>query len=282
LSLGTPEHGPRSAEGLFPFERRLLRFRGLVATLTRRELAARYRGSLLGFFWSLVNPLLLLAVYTLVFELVFRQRFGEVRPYAVFLVCGLFPWTFLSTALLEGTVSLSTNAGLLRKAVFPAEVLPMVSTLASLVHFLLALPVVLLALGAARAAGFAVGGWTVLLLPLPVVLQLVFCGGLALALAALAVHFKDVRDLLQNLLTLGFFLTPVLYPLEAVRHVRGLSGVIAANPATPFLRLYQELLFHGRLPAASLWLQAAGLALLAWAAGTWLFARLSPTLVEAV
>jgi ABC-type polysaccharide/polyol phosphate export permease len=272
----------RALERLFPFESRLLRFRGLLATLTRRELAARYRGSLLGFLWSLVNPLLLLAVYTVVFELVFRQRFGEVRPYAVFLVTGLFPWTWLATALLEGTVSLSTNAGLLRKAVFPAEVLPMVSTLASLVHFLLALPVVLLAIAAARALGFPVGGWTVLLVPLPMVLQLVFCGGLALALAALAVHFKDVRDLLQNLLMLGFFLTPVLYPLEAVRHVRGLEWVLAANPATPFLRLYQELLFFGRLPPAALWLQAAGLALLAWAAGTWLFERLSRTLVEAV
>ena len=273
---------PTPVQGLFAFEARLLRFGGLIATLTRRELAARYRGSLLGFLWSLVNPLLLLAVYTVVFELVFRQRFGEVRPYAVFLVAGIFPWTWMSTALLDGTVSLSTHAALLRKAVFPAEVLPIVSTLASLVHFLFALPVVLLAVVVARALGYDVGGWTVLLVPLPVLLQLVFCGGIALALAALAVHFKDVRDLLQNLLTLGFFLTPVLYPLEAVRHVRGLSWVIAANPATPFLRLYQELLFHGRLPAASLWLQATGLALLAWAAGTWLFDRLSRTLVEAV
>ena len=99
----------RALERLFPFESRLLRFRGLLATLTRRELAARYRGSLLGFLWSLVNPLLLLAVYTVVFEVVFRQRFGEVRPYAVFLVAGLFPWTWLATALLEGTVSLSAR-----------------------------------------------------------------------------------------------------------------------------------------------------------------------------
>jgi ABC-type polysaccharide/polyol phosphate export permease len=264
------------------FEGRLLRFRGLLATLTRRELAARYRGSLLGFLWSLVNPLLLLAVYTVVFELVFQQRTMGVRPYAVFLICGLFPWVWLSTALLEGTGSLSANAGLLRKAVFPAEVLPVVSTLASLAHFVLALPVVLLALVVARALGHDVGGWTALLVPLPVLLQLVFSGGLALALAALAVHFKDVRDLLQNLLTLAFFLTPVLYPLSAVRHVRGLAWVIAANPATPFVRLYQELLFFGRVPEAGLWLQAAGLALISWGAGTWLFDRLSRTLVEAV
>jgi ABC-type polysaccharide/polyol phosphate export permease len=262
--------------------RRLLRFRNLLATLTGRELKARYRGSLLGFLWSLVNPLLLLAVYTVVFDFVFQQRAGDTHPYAVFLLCGLFPWVWLSTALLDGSVSLAANAGLLRKAVFPAEVLPMVSVLASLAHFLFALPVLLLALLAARLMGYPVGGWTVLLLPLPVLLLLLFASGLALALAALAVHFKDVRDLLQNLLTLLFFLTPILYPPQAVAHLRAFSWVLALNPLTPFVRLFQELLFHGELPAAALWLQASGLALLAWGAGSWLFERLSPTLVEAV
>jgi lipopolysaccharide transport system permease protein len=262
--------------------RRLLRFRNLLATLVGRELKARYRGSLLGFLWSLANPLLLLAVYTVVFDLVFQHRAAGTHPYAVFLLCGLFPWIWLSTALLDGTVSLSANAGLLRKAVFPAEVLPIVTVLASLAHFLLALPVLFAALLVARAMGAPVGGWTALLLPLPLLLQLLFCGGLALALAALNVHFKDVRDLLQNLLTLLFFLTPILYPLAAVAHVRGLRMLIALNPVTPFVRLYQELLFHGRLPAMDVWLQAAGLALIAWATGSWLFDRLSPTLVEAV
>jgi ABC-type polysaccharide/polyol phosphate export permease len=262
--------------------RRLLRFRGLLATLTERELKARYRGSLLGFFWSLVNPLLLLAVYSVVFGFVFQQRVEGVEPYAVFLLCGLFPWIWLSTALLDGTVSLSANAGLLRKAVFPAEVLPLVSTLASLAHFLLALPILLLALLGSRLLGHPVGGWTVLLLPLPILLQLVFAAGLALALAALNVHFKDVRDLLQNLLTLLFFLTPVLYPLAAVAAIRPLALLLAWNPVTPFVRLYQELLFHGQLPEPLLWLQAGGVALLAWWAGSWLFDRLAQTLVEAV
>ena len=261
---------------------RLIHFRGLLATLTARELKARYRGSLLGFFWSLVNPLLLLAVYTLVFDVVFRNRAGGAQPYAVFLLSGLFPWIWFSGALLDGTVSLSANAGLLRKAVFPAEVLPVVSTLASLAHYLLALPVLLGALAVARALHYPVGGWTILLLPLALALQLPFTAGLALALAALNVHFKDVRDLLANLLTLAFFLTPILYPLQTVASVRSLRLLVSANPVTPFIRLYQELLFFGRVPDASLWLQAAGLALVAWAIGSWLFDRLAQTLVEAV
>jgi lipopolysaccharide transport system permease protein len=262
--------------------RRLLRFRGLLATLTERELKARYRGSLLGFLWSLANPLLLLAVYSVVFGLVFRPRSEGAEPYAVFLISGLFPWIWLSTALLDGTTSLSANAGLLRKAVFPAEVLPLVSTLASLAHFLLALPILLLAVFGSRLLGYPVGGWSVLLLPLAIAVQLPFAAGIALALSALNVHFKDVRDLLQNLLTLLFFLTPILYPLAAVRSFPALSLALSLNPVTPFVRLYQELLFFGHLPGAGLWLQAAGLSVLAWGAGSWLFDRLAQTLVEAV
>ena len=121
--------------------RSLTSFRGLLWTLVVRELKARYRGSLLGYLWSLVNPLLLLAVYTFVFNYIFKPRMEGADPYALFLMTGLFPWIWASTSLLEGTVSLSANAGLIRKAVFPAEVLPTVSVVSNLVHFLFALPI---------------------------------------------------------------------------------------------------------------------------------------------
>lgn len=260
----------------------LVRFRGLLATLTVRELKARYRGSVLGFFWSLVNPLLLLAVYTFVFGLVFRRPLGGgAEPYAVFLVTGLFPWIWASASLLEGTMSLITNAGLLRKAVFPAEVLPMVAVLTNLAHFLLALPIMVIALGAGRAFGFPVGGWGALLLPAVVALQLPMIAGLALGLAALNVHFKDVRDILANLLTLLFFVAPIIYPLEAVT-LRPLALLVRLNPFTPFVLAYQQTLFAGTVPGPWLWLEMAAVATVCWAAGAWLFGRLRDTLVEAV
>jgi ABC-type polysaccharide/polyol phosphate export permease len=260
----------------------LVRFRGLLGTLTGRELKARYRGSFLGFFWSLVNPLLLLAVYSFVFGFVFRRPIGETtEPYALFLITGLFPWIWASTSLLEATMSLSANAGLLRKAVFPAEVLPVVSVLANLVHFLLALPILAVALGVGRWMGYPVAGWPSLLLPVVVALQLPMLGGLALGLAALHVHFKDVRDILANLLTLLFFMAPILYPLAAVG-IPALRWLILANPFTPFTLAYQRLLFAGELPDAGLWLGMAAVSLVAWVAGSWLFARLRETLVEAV
>jgi len=261
----------------------IVRFRSLLATLTARELKARYRGSVLGFLWSLINPLLLLAVYGVVFGFILKPGRGEVdiRPYAVFLVTGLFPWVWFSTSLLEGAGSLIANAGLIRKAVFPAELLPLVSVSANLVHFLLALPIAGLALIAGRLLGHPVGGWGILLLPAVVALHLPLVAGLALGLSALTAHFKDVRDILTNLLTLLFFATPIIYPLAAVPS-RALRLVLKLNPLTPYTLAYQQTLFQGTVPGVGIWVEMAVVSAVGWAVGAWLFGRLRETVVEAV
>ncbi len=261
----------------------MIQFRGLLGTLVGRELKARYRGSALGFLWSLLNPLMLLGVYSFVFGYVFVQGRAEfVSPYALFLITGLFPWVWVSSSLLEGTVSLTVNAGLIRKAVFPVELLPMVSVLANLVNFLFAVPVIAGALVFGAATGHDVGGWAALLLPVIVVLQLPLVSGLVLGLAALNVHFKDVRDLLINMLQLLFFMTPILYPVEWVS-IPALAAVIRwANPFTPFTLAYQSVLFRGTPPDAAIWLHMAAWSALAWVLGAGLFSRLRSSLVEAV
>jgi ABC-type polysaccharide/polyol phosphate export permease len=261
--------------------RRIAQHRGLLATLTARELKARYRGSILGFFWSLAQPLLLLAVYSFVFGLVFKPRAEGADPYALFLVCGLFPWIWLATALTEGTVSLVASAGLIRRAVFPAELLPVIPVAANLVHLAFALPVAGAGLLYARERGFAVGGPGILALPGIVLLELPAIAGAALALAALHAHFKDVKDILANLLTLGFFMTPVLYPLAAVSPPL-LATIVRMNPVTPFTLAYQEALFAGTFPRGQLWLEMALVALVSWSVGAILFERLRETLVEAL
>ncbi len=262
----------------------LYRFRGLLWTLVMRELKARYRGSVLGYLWSLVNPLLLLAVYTFVFNYIFKPRMEGADPYALFLMTGLFPWIWASTSLLEGTVSLSANSGLIRKAVFPAEVLPTVSVLANLVHFLFALPILAGALVIGRLMGYAVGGWEAVLFPLIVIVQIPLLAGMSLGLAALNVHFKDVKDIVSNLLTLLFFLTPIIYVLSSIPgEFTALRWVIAwANPFTPFALGYQAVLFHGVAPDSGLWLHMLAWTLVAWTVGSWLFGRLAENLAEAV
>ncbi|MCG8460220.1 MAG: ABC transporter permease [Holophagales bacterium] len=254
--------------------------------MIQRDLKARYRGSVLGFVWSLVNPLLLLLVYWLVFNYIFSPRdpsIQEYGPYALFLATGVIPWIWIQTAWLEGTMTLLANAGLIRKASFPAELLPVVSVLANLVHLLLAMPILILAFVVTDVVGDGTRiGWTASFLPLVALVQIPFVCGLTLATAALNVHFKDVRDILQNLTTLLFFMTPILYSLEALAGVPPLRWLVAHNPMTPFLLAYQEALFFGRPPSLGLWLVMAALAAATFAAGAWLFERLSETLGEAV
>jgi ABC-type polysaccharide/polyol phosphate export permease len=260
---------------------RVWKHRHLLAVMTARELKARYRGSVLGFLWSLANPLLLLGVYTFVFSLVFQPRVEGQSPYPVFLVCGLFPWVWVSSSLLEATTSLTSNAGLIRRSVFPVELLPLVPVLANLVNFLLSVPILVLALVAARSLGEPVGGPWIVLLPLVILVHLPFVSGLALALAALAVHFKDVRDIVANLLTLGFFLTPIIYSIDALPHP-ALRALIQWNPLTPFVLAYQDVLFRGRAPEPPVVAGMVVAAAVAWTLGAWVFDRLSDTLIEAV
>src|SRR3954452_9193906 len=108
------------------------RHRPVISALTARDLKARYRGSILGFFWSLANPLLLLTVYTVVFTFFFPSN--VVRPYPLFLFAGILPWTFFSAAILESTMAISSNAGLIKKVMLPAEALPLLTVASHLVH----------------------------------------------------------------------------------------------------------------------------------------------------
>jgi lipopolysaccharide transport system permease protein len=260
--------------------RQIFRFRGLLATLTSRELKARYRGSVLGFLWSLANPLLLLAIYTFVFSVIFKPRVPGIQPYALFVVCGLFPWIWLATSALEGSMSLVTNSGLIRKAVFPAELLPMVSVLANGVHLLLALPILAAGLVAARLLHYPVGGITSLFLPAILLLQLPMVAGLAVGAAALTVYFKDVRDLLANLFNLLFFVTPILYSLESLAGRPLFWWLVRLNPFTPYTMAYQQILFFDQAPSTSLWVQMALVSLVGWTLGAGIFERLRENLVE--
>src|SRR5438045_4378700 len=135
-----PTTSPRSSWRLmFRNLVRLFRYRGLIQSLVARELKARYRGSVLGFVWSFVNPLLLLSIYSFVFTTVMRSDNPRTRPYAVFMFCGLLPWTWFSASLTDAASSLISGGNLIKKVLFPAEVLPIVSVLSNMVHFALGL-----------------------------------------------------------------------------------------------------------------------------------------------
>ena len=259
--------------------RDLYRYRQLIAILTARDLKARYRGSILGFFWSLANPLLLLTVYTIVFTVFFPAN--AIQPYPLFLFAGILPWTFFSAATLESTSAINANAGLIKKVMFPAEALPLVVVLSHLVHFALAVPILVVAtVGFALHGDIALRATMLLAIPL-MLLQTFFVAGVALMVASAAVLFRDLRDIIMNLLTLGFFLTPILYTIDRIDS-RWLRALLRINPMTPFVVSYQDVFFFGRLPAFSDTFLMLAYALASVALGMTVFSRLRDTLAEAI
>ena len=264
--------------------RKLPRYRGLIQSLVARELKARYRGSVLGFFWSFVNPLLLLLVYTFVFAFVMPPP-GGIRNYALFLFCGLLPWTWFSASLLESSNVLITGGNLIKKVMFPAEILPIVTVLSNLAHFLLGLPILVAFLIYFDAPiEPAELPW----FPVVILVQLLLTLGFALILSALTVHFRDLKDILGNVMTLWFFATPIIYPwFNAPEKIR---PFLKLNPFTHLAITYQQILFFpadaaaaGGPPGHWKWLLALGAASVGlFLLGYFLFDRLRDSFAEEV
>jgi lipopolysaccharide transport system permease protein len=258
---------------------KLIRYRGLIWSLVARELKARYRGSVLGFLWSFINPLLLLLIYSFVFTYIMPNRVEGAQPYALFLFCGLLPWTWFSASLTEAAGSLIAGGNLIKKVLFPAEILPLVNVLANMVHFFLGLPILIVFLVVYRKPP---DSWDLIWFPVAVAVQLVFTAALALLLAALAVHFRDIRDLLANLLTLWFFATPIIYPWFQPGLER-FKPFFDANPFTHLAVSYQEILFFSGPIGHWRWLLGLGVASgLLFVGAYWFFDRLRDSFAEAV
>jgi lipopolysaccharide transport system permease protein len=257
----------------------LPRYRGLIQTLVVRDLKARYRGSVLGFFWSFINPLLLLLIYNFVFTTVLPGiRPADLEPYALFMFCGILPWTWFSSSLLESSSTLLSGGNLIKKVLFPAEVLPIVTVLANMAHFFLGLPILVTFLVYYRRPLDPV---ELLWFPVIVLVQLVLTIGLALLLSALTVHFRDLKDLLGNLLTLWFFATPIIYPIsQAPDYMR---WALNLNPMTHLAISYQEVLFYVGPHGHWRWLMSlALLAILVFLLGYFVFDRLRDSFAEEV
>jgi lipopolysaccharide transport system permease protein len=260
--------------------RQLVRYRALIQSLVTRELKARYRGSVLGFFWSFINPLLLLVVYSFVFTVVLPGTHPpEIEPYALFMFCGILPWTWFSSSLTEAANSLMAGGNLIKKVLFPAEILPIVSVLANMMHFFFGLPILLAFLIYFRPT---ITPLEVLWFPIVVAVQLLFTLGLSLLLAALTVHFRDIKDILSNLLTLWFFATPIIYPMHLAPGTIS-KAVLNANPMSHFAVSYQEILFYKGPFGHWKWLLAiAGASVLLFLFGYFLFDRLRDSFAEEV
>lgn len=235
----------------------------LLRTLAGRELKARYRGSFFGFLWSLLNPLLLMLVYLLVFSVYVRI---DMEHYAAFLLSGLLPWIWFSGAMGQGVRAIVDNGHLIKKVKFPVEVLPAVAVATTMVNFLLSLPVLALLLA---AQGYTPSIHWLALVPL-ILLQALFCLAIALPLSALQVAFRDLEQIVLNALNLLFFLTPILYPMSAIPEK--FRFFVFLNPVTLLIACWHAVLVERAWPRLDYLALFGGITLLLLLAGARIFA----------
>lgn len=256
----------------------LVRYRGLIQSLVARELKARYRGSVLGFFWSFINPLFLLLIYSFVFKYILLQRAEGIDNYELFLFCGILPWTWFSSSLLEASAVLISGGNLIKKVLFPAEILPIVTVLANMVHFFFGLVILGgFLLWFQRPLSLSELAW----FPVTVLVQLVLTLGFALLLSALTVHFRDMRDILGNLMTFWFFATPIIYPYFVMKDWQ--LRLLQFNPFTHLAITYQEILYFQGPVGHAFWLLVLGAISVGWFLfGYFVFDRLRDTFAEEV
>jgi ABC-type polysaccharide/polyol phosphate export permease len=208
----------------------------LVVELVRRELKLRYRGTWLGFFWTLLNPLIMTLVYTLVFS--YFLRIG-IPKFPAFLLCGLLPWMMWFTeGVTMGTNCLVDHAAFLKNAIFPSQILPIVAVSTGMMNYVFSLPVLIVLLLAFKVPL----GVTIFALPLIMAVQFLFILGIVYFTATYNVFFRDLRYIVQHLLFALFFLTPIMYDFSIVP--AKFQILLKLNPMTHLINAYRNVLFY--------------------------------------
>jgi ABC-2 type transport system permease protein len=266
--------------------------RELLSNLVLREVRGQYKRTIFGRLWSLVSPLASMLVYTFVFSFVFKVQPAKGDPsgldvYAVWLLCGLLPWTFFANAVSSGMGSLVANAGLITKVYFPRLVLPVSAVFSVAYNWLFEMLILVLAI-------LIVGGFVWPWLPFVVLMMLVlavFAAGIALLLSIANVYFRDTQYLLSIILQIWMYMTPIVYPITLVAdqsdRIGGLLGtpvtildIYTLNPMLHFVEVFRTLLYDNTWPAVPDVIACVIWAIVAVVLGVWAFSRKEKRLAE--
>jgi lipopolysaccharide transport system permease protein len=253
------------------YKRKIAHFFDLLRVLVDRDMKLLYKRSALGIAWTLINPLLQLAVFSFVFRSVIPINIPQFSSFAF---SGLLIWTWSQTALFQATGLITSNKALIRQPNFPTAILPVVTTMTGLIHFLLALPVLIIFLAVDGVEPSSV----LFVLPLLMVIQFVLTVGLAYPLAALNVTFRDTQHTLGVLLQMLFYLTPIFYDLNSVP--KQFHPLYQLNPMVPLIEAYRAILLKGTQPDWQVLLIVSLAVAVILPIGLAIFRRQSNTFVE--
>lgn len=250
----------------------LYAYREMVVSLVRKDLRGRYKGSVLGFLWTFINPLLQLAVYTIVFSTILQSG---IDKYYLFLFVALIPWMFFSSCLTTGSMAILGEKNLVTKIYFPREVLPVAYVTSSFVNMLYCFVVVLLVV---LFSGTPVNLVAWLYLPIIMVVEYIMALGIALLSSSITVYFRDLQHILGIVAMAWQFMTPIMYSIDIIPEFY--LPIFLLNPMTPVIVAYREILYYGRIPQLSTLLHAITFGIFMLAVGYLVFSRLKKRFAE--
>lgn len=250
----------------------LYNYRQMIFSLVKRDLRGRYKGSVFGFLWTFLNPLLQLVVYTFVFSFLLKS---DIENYYLFLFVALIPWLFFSTAITGGAGCVLHQSGMVTKIYFPREVLPISHVTSAFINMLYSFIVVFLVI---FLSGTPINPVALLYLPIIMLVEYFLALGITLIASAVTVYFRDMEFILGIFMMAWQYLTPVMYSVDIVP--QELRNLFMLNPMTPITIAYRDILYYAKAPDLSTLLMAAGMGLLFMLVGFWIFGRLKKRFAE--
>jgi ABC-type polysaccharide/polyol phosphate export permease len=241
VTIGTSIYmdGEKRQLAALRFVGNIFQHRWVIVELVKREVKLRYRGTWLGFFWSLLNPLIMTAVYTLVFQFILKVG---IPDYSAFLFCALLPYTWFNESINTGMNCILDHAGYVRDSIFPTRILPVTSIATGMMNYVFALPILIIILLLFKVTI----GWYLLALPLVMAVQFLFTLGIVFFLATYNVFFRDLRFIVQNILMALFFITPIMYDIKTVP--ARLQFIFSFNPITQLIYCYRDIFLYSNWP----------------------------------
>lgn len=251
----------------------LYNYRELLKSNVKKEIRGKYKGSFLGILWSFVNPLLQVAVYAIVFPYIMRI---QTENYLIYLIIGIIPWTFFTTVINQGMITIRMNAGIIKKVYFPREILPISVALSGLINFLISCIIIVL---------FCLFGgvgitWHIVLLPFIAIIQFVLTLGIVFALSAINIYIKDTEYIIAFILNMLFYATPILY--EAVLFPEKIRWILYLNPMTQVVLAYRDIFLYHQVPELSGIIYLIIVTIIIFVLGLFIFRKLEKGFAEEV
>jgi lipopolysaccharide transport system permease protein len=251
--------------------------RHLTAIMVKRDLLGRYKGSMIGFFWTIINPLGHLLLYTFVFSVILKVRFGgdaSTSSFALYLMAGLLPWGAFAESLTRATTSIVEQPNLVKRVVFPLEILPLAVVVSSMLSEVIGTAI--LAVVATIMTGHL--HWTIMFVPLIWFSQFLFITGLSWLLGSLGVYLQDLKHMMSLLLATWMYASPIVYPASAFPE--RLQFMVWINPMAGIVTDYRRVLLEGQMPNWTMYATYTAISLIFWFAGYFFFKKIKRSFAD--